>query len=691
MSDPKHWHREIDEQGLLWLSLDRQEQKTNALSREVLQELDTELEAIQNEPPRAVVIRSAKEGGFIAGADIEQFTQLHNEEEAFELIRQGQKVFDKLQQLPCPSLALIHGYCLGGGLELALACTYRIAEDAANTKLGLPEVMLGIHPGFGGSVRLPGLIGDAAALDMMLSGRSVDARKARRLGLVDLAVPRRQLHNSVRGLLRDRPKPHRPTLLQRLPGWPGLRGLVYKMTLKKLRARANPKHYPAPFAQLELWRNYTGNRRMNLLEEARSVARLIMGPTAQNLVRVFFLQEKLKGLGKSKGKDQKFKATHVHVVGGGVMGGDIASWCALQGLTVTLQDRQSETLGRAMARAHKLFKRKLKRPRPIQDAMDRLIPDIEGHGIARADVVVEAIFEDLEVKQNLFRELEGKVKPEAILATNTSSIPLEEIASVLQEPARLIGLHFFNPVAKMQLVEVVHGENSSSQSVQQACAFARQISRLPLPVKSSPGFLVNRILMPYLLEAVILESEGVPITAIDQAALDFGMPMGPIRLADTVGLDICLSVARILGEHLGLEVPERLSELVDQDRLGAKSGQGFYRYEKGNPLPHETQSSASIPTDLTDRLMMRLINEAMACLREGVVDNSDLLDAGVIFGTGFAPFRGGPLHYIEENDIQQQRIHMLSLQEQHGPRFTLDAGWEQSVSQSHPTAGAHHA
>jgi 3-hydroxyacyl-CoA dehydrogenase/enoyl-CoA hydratase/3-hydroxybutyryl-CoA epimerase len=593
----RNWRYRQDSDDITWLEFDAHGSSTNVLNSEVFGELERILDQLEQEPPAGLVIRSAKAGGFIAGADVNAFIGLNQRSVAMKLIRRGQKVMDRIEALSCPTLALIHGYCLGGGLELALACRYRIADDGPSTRLALPEVRLGIHPGFGGTVRLPRLVGHLPALQLMLSGRSLDARKARHLGLIDQSVPTRHLENAARIMLHRQPARHRASWWQRLPASPLWRPLVAMALRHQLRKRVRQEHYPAPFVLLQLWRRFGGDPHRLEFEEAHSVAELITGETAQNLVRTFMLQERLKG----EGDKDYFTPMHLHVVGGGVMGGDIAAWAALQGMRVTLQDRKAETLARAVARAHKLFKRRLKQSRRIQAALDRLIPDLKGAGISRADVIIEAIFENVEAKKQLFREIEPKMKPGAILASNTSRIPLETLEEVLDDPARLVGIHFFNPVAKMQLVEIVRGAQSSEQSVRKAAAFTRHIERLPLPVKSSPGFLINRILMPYLLEAVILESEGVPATAIDEAALSFGMPMGPIHLADTVGLDICLSVAHILGKAFDMEVPQRLRDKVAAGELGVKSGHGFYHYHEGKPQRPEVLLNDHVPGDLFDR------------------------------------------------------------------------------------------
>ena len=551
--------------------------------------------------------------------------------------------------------------------------------------MGLPEVRLGIHPGFAGTVRLPPLVGDLAALDMMLTGRMVSARAARRLGLVDEIVPERHLlHAAEVFLKRGAPRRQAPWY-RRVPAWKPLRTLVVRWFTPRVRRKAHPDHYPAPWRILELWRD-----RATEDQEAQSLGELLVSRSSRNLVHVFLLGEELKRRGKaqvhgdvpgrtSAAGDMTSGAAieHVHVIGAGIMGADIAIWAVHKGFRVSLQDQRPEILARAMKKAHGFFKSKLKEPRAVQEAMDRFMPDLEGHGLKRADLVIEAIVEKVEPKRELFRMVEQKVRPQTLLATNTSSIPLEEIGAVLKDPSRLVGLHFFNPVAQMQLVEIVRGAQSSEESLARARAFTGAIERLPLDVKSSPGFPVNRILMPYLIEAVKLVEEGVSVVTIDQAATEFGMPMGPIELADSVGLDICLSVAEELSEPLHMEVPDKLRELVRQGQLGRKSGQGFYRYNargrRESPPPDKT--AADIP--ITERLILRLLNEAMACLREGVVGDADAVDAGMVYGTGFAPFLGGPMSYIDSLGVTGISHSLHRLSQEYGPRFKPDAGWSQ--------------
>jgi 3-hydroxyacyl-CoA dehydrogenase/enoyl-CoA hydratase/3-hydroxybutyryl-CoA epimerase len=662
----RHWRRDQDADGVLWLTLDRAGCAVNALSGDVLEELERLLPVLARSGARALVVRSGKAGGFIAGADIGEFGALAGAGQAQALVRRGQEVFRRLELLPMPTVAMIHGHCLGGGLELALACRRRVASDAPETRLGLPEVQLGIHPGFGGTVRLTALLGPLAALDLMLTGRTLSAGAARRLGLVDAVVPERHLARAAVAAALDRRPARRASPVRALPGFWPLRPVLAALLRRRARRRVRPEHYPAPFALIDLWARFGGDPEAMLQAEARSVADLVTGDTARNLVRVFQLQERLKGLARTGLP----APACVHVVGGGAMGGDIAAWCALRGLLVTVQDLDLRRLADGVARAAELFRRRLKDPRRVQAALDRLVPDPAGAGVGRADLVLEAIFEDVEAKRALYRALEPRMRPDALLASNTSSIPLERLADVLERPGRFLGLHFFNPVAKMRLVEVVAAAGTEPGAVARALAFVGAVGRLPLPVRSGPGFLVNRVLVPYLMEALALVEEGLDPAAVDRAAVAFGMPMGPVLLADTVGLDICLAVARVLGGA----VPARLEAMVAAGRLGRKTGQGFYRYRAGRPvLSRGPEPPPEGPVE--QRLVLRLLNEAVACLREQVVADEDLLDAGILFGTGFAPFRGGPLRHNRQAGITEQERRLRALELRLGARFAPDPGW----------------
>jgi 3-hydroxyacyl-CoA dehydrogenase/enoyl-CoA hydratase/3-hydroxybutyryl-CoA epimerase len=401
---------------------------------------------------------------------------------------------------------------------------------------------------------------------------------------------------------------------------------------KQVAKKARPEHYPAPYAIIDIWAKHNGNA----LRAPALIDGIINSSTARNLVRVFFLQERLKAFGK----ESSFKAERVHIIGAGVMGGDIAAWCALRGMTVTLQDQSLERMSPALQRANKLFTRRLRDPLLARAAFDRLIPDVNGDGVAHADVVIEAIFEDVAAKHALFKALEPRMKPGAILATNTSSLKLEDLRTALARPERLVGIHFFNPVAMMPLVEVVEAQGADPAVVQAACAFVRQIDKLPLPVKSEPGFLVNAVLAPYMLAAMRAVDEGVSPEIVDETMLAFGMPMGPIELIDTVGLDIAMAAGKQLAG--GAEPPRCLLARVDQGQLGKKSGQGFYAWADGKPTK---AVAASVPAGLAERLAKPLIDRVEQLVADGVVADADLADGGVIFGTGFAPFTGGPLNF----------------------------------------------
>ena len=676
-NDYRHWRVETDDDNIAWLWFDKADAGTNVLSSDAMQELYEMLEEIRQSAPRALVVGSAKRSGFIAGADIKEFVGLENPDQAYELIRNGQRVFDRLAELPFPTIAMINGFALGGGLELALACDYRIVVDDTRTRLGLPEVKLGIHPGFGGTVRSVQLVGPVAAMDMMLTGKGLRPKKARKIGLVDQVVPERHLRRAARMLALDPPAKRKLDLKTRLMNKAPARALLASQMEKKVAEKARRDHYPAPYAIIDLWKTHIDNPERMYDAEARSIAELMCTETSRNLVRVFLLQDKLKGLaGKTS-----FKAQHVHVVGAGVMGGDIAAWCAMRGLNVTLQDREPKYIAPAIGRARKLYEKRLRDPVAVQAALDRLMPDPDGHGVPGADVVIEAIFENLEAKQDLYRNLEPRMKPGSVLATNTSSIRLELLGEALGDPDRLIGLHFFNPVAMMPLIEVIRTDTTHEQELVKGMAFARQIDRLPLPCRSAPGFVVNRVLMPYMMEAVRIAEQGVALPLIDKAAVDFGMPMGPVELADTVGLDVAASVAKVFEQELGKPLPGELTRRVDAGELGRKSGQGFYTWSKGKAVKQKADPD-DMPDDITDRLMLPLINEAVACLREGVVEGPDLLDAGVIFGTGFAPFRGGPIHYAKNRGPDDIQAALRELAAKYGERFEPDAGWAEIGAES---------
>jgi 3-hydroxyacyl-CoA dehydrogenase/enoyl-CoA hydratase/3-hydroxybutyryl-CoA epimerase len=644
----KHWKLSTDIDNVLWLSIDREGESANSLSMEVLSELGTIVDGLETDAPAGLVLLSGKTGSFIVGADVREFDGYDDAEMASDGIDQVHRLFNRIEALPFTTVAAIDGICLGGGLELALAFDYRIATNVEHTRLGFPEIKLGIYPGFGGSARSVQQAGASNAMQLMLSTRNLRPGAARAMGLVDELVGR---HGSLRWAARRAIKQGRkskpPGQLKRLQNIAPARPLLAKMMRKQVAARANPEHYPAPFELIDAWEKYGDDPQRMMAEESERVGKLITGDTSKNLRRVFFLMERLKGIGKQTDT----KVRRVHVIGAGVMGGDIAAWCVLQGMDVTLQDRELKYIEPALKRAKSLFAKKLRDRSKVAGAVSRLVPDVDGKGVAKADVIIEAIFEDVDAKRDLFADIEPRMKAGAVLATNTSAIPLADIASVLKKPEQLIGIHFFNPVAKMPLVEVVYDKKSDAEQVARGAAFCSAINRFPLPVKSSPGFLVNRVLAGYMAKAMSMHLErNIPIEVLDKAATSFGMPMGPVELADTVGLDVCMKVVEMLGGESTQREAALLQEKVDAGELGKKSGKGFYTWEKGKPKRADADSGSYALEEITESLMQPYFDACESALADGIVEDADVLDAGMIFGTGFAPFRGGPLHYLSQKE-----------------------------------------
>ncbi|MBP3985675.1 enoyl-CoA hydratase/isomerase family protein [Pseudoxanthomonas helianthi] len=679
-----HWQTEVRGDGIVVLSFGRHGASVNAISQDVLIELGEIIERLAIDPPKGLVLRSAKASGFIAGADLKEFQEFDRKGTVEDAIRRGQNVFQKLAELPCPTVAAIHGFCMGGGTEISLACRYRVASTDPSTRIGLPEVKLGIFPGWGGSSRLPWLVGAPAAMDVMLSGRTLSAGAAKAMGLVDKLAEPALLVDVAIGLIASRPQ---RSFKQRFTAWATNCWLARKILapqMAKQVARKAPKaHYPAPYALIANWQRAGGKGIQGRLDaERRAVVKLAGTPTARNLIRIFFLTERLKGLG---GKSHDIK--HVHVVGAGVMGGDIAAWAAYKGFEVTLQDREQRFIDPALTRARGLFEKRVKDEAKRIDVAARLKGDLNGDGVPDADLVIEAIIENPEAKRELYQALEPRMKPDALLTTNTSSIPLTELREHIARPAQFAGLHYFNPVALMPLVEIIHHDAMAETTGQRLAAFCKAIDKLPVPVAGTPGFLVNRVLFPYMLEAGTAYAEGIPGPVIDKAAVKFGMPMGPIELLDTVGLDVAAGVGRELAPFLGLAVPAALSN-VEPGKRGKKDGQGLYKWvenERGSkPVKPEVAKDYAAPSDLEDRLILPLLNEAVACLHDGVVADADLLDAGVIFGTGFAPFRGGPIQYIRSAGADALVEKLKVLQARYGDRFAPRPGWDSPLLRQPP-------
>ncbi|MBQ0832810.1 3-hydroxyacyl-CoA dehydrogenase NAD-binding domain-containing protein [Marinobacter sp.] len=666
----KHWRLGRDNNDVAWLLFDKHGASANVLSAEVLEELDSIVGDLENNPPKALALRSIKSSGFCMGADISEFKELQSEEEAVKKLSRAHEVVDRFEALPFTKIAVIHGACLGGGLELALCCDHRLA--IAGAKLGFPEVQLGLHPGLGGTDRLTHLIDPIEAMTMMLTGKNTHDSKAKKLGLVDDVIQERHVEAAIRAAAQGDLKHNGNGLRERLLSTRPARQIQARQMRAKTFSKAPPEHYPAPKALIDLWETHGGHGKAMRKAELKSFAQLLNTDASRNLVRVFFLREKMKGITRADVEPIR----HVHVIGAGEMGGDIAGWCAFQGLKVTLFDMEPKKIAQAVAKLSKLCEKKHRSRSETRDILDNMIPDFQNHGVSQADLVIEAVPEKKDIKHKVYSEAEPKLKENAILATNTSSIPLESLQEGLQNPERLVGLHFFNPVASMPLVEVVTHDAISETTYNRARAFVGQINRLPAPVATAPGFLVNRALTPYLVEAITMLDEGIQAETIDKLAEDFGMPMGPIELADQVGLDICISVSDMLRERLDTNMPDSpkwLTDLVEEGKLGKKSGEGLYQWKDGKAVKKDETTSA--PDDALDRLLLPMLNACMACIREKVVADEDMADGAMVFGTGFAPFRGGPMKYAHDRGFDNIRQQLASLADRYGQRFQPDAGW----------------
>lgn len=646
----RHWQLEHDIDNVAWLGIDRAGASTNVLSNEVLNELQDVILHLEQHRPAGLVLMSGKPGQFIAGADVNEFDEVTDLETGRKQLNRVHDLFTRIENLNFPTAVAFEGFCLGGGLELSLCFDWIIARNDEHTRIGFPEVNLGIYPGFGGSARTPQRIGGQNAMQIMLTGQMLRPGAARGMGLVDQLVGEHEtLRWAARRAVLAGKKHRQPGLLARATNLGPARKLLAGIMRKKTAAKAPQQHYPAPYKLIDAWEACGNDQDHMLRAEVRNVPELLVGDTSRNLRRVFKLMEVLK----AQGKKSDFKAHRVHVIGAGVMGGDIAAWCVLKGLEVTLQDREMKYIEPAIKRAKQLFRKKLRTDAKVMAAMSRLRADVDGDGVARADVVIEAIFENLEAKQALYKNIEPQMQPHALLATNTSALPLADLAKVLSQPKRLIGLHYFNPVAKMPLVEIVYDEQLTKEDlVADGASFVRQIGKYPLPVKSTPGFLVNRVLAPYMANAIELYRNGIPKEAIDKAAVRFGMPMGPVELADTVGLDVGMSVIKTVGIDSDGSKAKYMKNFVDAGKLGKKSGEGFYTWEKGKPKRDKGAAEGHDLHALGLQLVQPYLDECAACAKDGIVASDDLIDAGMIFGTGFAPFRGGPLHYLRSRPAE---------------------------------------
>ena len=679
--------------GVAWLVFDDPDRKVNVLSTPVMERLDTLLDEVQESAGsavRALVIRSGKDGSFIAGANVDEIAGITDPAEGREKAARGQAVFQKVHDLDIPTIAAIDGVCLGGGLELALACDVRLASDRSETKLGLPETRLGILPGFGGTTRLPRLIGLIAASDIILAGRAVDARKAQKIGLIHERMHPNVLYDRASQIALEMadggsaPSRARPGLMQRAAeAMPLGRRVILKQARKQVMKQTKGQ-YPAPLRALDVMRRSAGKPLDRALEmEAEALGDLVATEVSKNLIHVFHLME---GAKKARPEAEPREVQQVAVLGAGVMGGGIAQLLAYQDVQVRLKDISQEALSTGLRHAREMFdklvRRRKLREREAQDRMNAISPTLEYTGFATTDLVIEAVVERMDVKTAVLKEVE-EAAPDAILTSNTSSLSITEMASALERPENMAGMHFFNPVHKMPLVEVIRGETTSDEAAATVFDLVLKLGKTPVVVRDGPGFLVNRVLTPYLNEAGYLLQEGASIAEVDEALLRFGMPMGPFRLLDEVGLDIARHAGETMHEAFGerLAPSPALRALEDTDRLGRKNGKGFYTYEDGREQ-HPDQSiydelaevigadRESVPAaDVRDRVLLPMINEAARILDEGIASSPGDVDLAMITGTGFPPFRGGLLRYADELGLKVVVARLEKLQNEHGERF----------------------
>ncbi len=691
-----YWNLETDRRGIAWLTIDVPGSKVNTLGSAVLSSLGEIIDDIDlDDRIRALVIISGKPDGFIAGADLDELESIDEPDRARELAEFGQSIFNKIANLKTLTIAAIHGACMGGGAELALACDCRVATDDPKTKIGLPEVNLGLIPGWGGTTRLPRLIGLAPAMDMILAGRQVSTRKARRIGLIDGTVAKAFMRDNVTAFVESiltaegrenvaqKRRRAQSKALRLMASNPATRAIMFRKAEKTVLKKTHG-HYPAPLKAIDIMRRtYGRSLEAGLRAEADAIAQLGTSETCRNLVRLFKITQRLKrspDTGKRLGK-----VTHAAVLGAGPMGGGIAWALADAGINVRLKDINWDALQAGMAAAAEMFRAKVKRRRMTAGAMNvamhRISCTTDNTGLARVDAVIEAVVENLEIKQKVLADLEQHVPRHALICTNTSSLRLDDLSKALTHQDRFVGLHFFNPVNRMQLVEVIAGPKTSADALARAVNLVLQMGKTPVVAGACAGFLVNRILVPYLTESARMFEEGVDADRIDHALLDFGMPMGPMKLADEVGLDVGAKVAGVLADAYGqrMDVPAILSELAkDPEALGKKTGRGIYIHNNGNTRPnpavteHELRTARHLNTpdsEIVDRAVLIMVNEAARCIEEGVVCDPEALDAAMVLGTGFAPFRGGVVRYAETRGIKQIVERLEELAEKHGPRF----------------------
>ncbi|MGB1105599.1 MAG: 3-hydroxyacyl-CoA dehydrogenase NAD-binding domain-containing protein [Candidatus Puniceispirillaceae bacterium] len=632
MTSYENFELTIDAAGIAWLTIDVKGRSANVLSHAVMDELFAIVDGLAAAPPEGIVFQSGKPRGFIFGADINEFASLETRAAVETHIAGVLERFRKIEELPCPTVILIDGICVGGGLELALAFDRIIAVDDSDCQVGFPEINLGLLPGYGGSARACERMGPEAALQLVLHGRPLKARAALAAGAIDhLVADRAELPVAAREAVAGRIARATPAPTDDLAA-------MIETEWAKLTARTSPRNMPAPFAILDHFSVSDLSKNNLLKNETKLFSKLMMTPASAGLRRTFQLNDAVK-----KGARGESGITRIHVIGAGTMGGDIAAVAAMSGFEVTLQDLDSAAIDGAVARARTLYERRLKDPQRVEDTLARLVADADGTGLPDADLVIEAVAERLEVKQAVFAAAEAVMKPDAIMATNTSAIPLQEIGSALADPGRLIGMHFFNPVPVLPLVEIVYTDASNQDFVTRAMYVCGAMKKQPIRCKSAPGFLVNRALLPYMFRAIEAMLDGADPDKLDQALVAFGMPMGPIELCDQVGLDVCLDAGRVIG--ISDKAAAALSDLIEAGKLGRKTGSGFYAWDDKRAVRPRGEFAADELDNIAADLLAPLVAECRAAVAEGVVDSGDMADAACIFGIGFPAFRGGPLFW----------------------------------------------
>lgn len=685
-------------EGVARLRFDLPGEKVNVLGTAVMAELDGLLTAIAGRKDiRCLLLESGKPGVFIAGADLRELEAIADARSAEEKAAQGQEIFNRLDELPFPSVAVLNGAAAGGGLELALACDFRLATDNPRTQLSFPETTLGLLPGWGGTYRLPRLVGLVQALQMILTGKATDGVQAARIRLVDACYPEAFLEDRTAEFLRliltpdGRKAVERRRRSKRL--WrrlaegtvPG-RALVFRGARKDIEARLGG-HYPGPPAALEvLRRTWRAPRARALLIEREALGRLVPGPVCKNLVRLFFAREAVKKTPALQGQSAPRPVSRAAVLGAGTMGGRIAWLFTRRDIPVVMKDIAWEAVGRGYAAAFGVYRELARRRRfdgrQINLKMHRLSGAVDYAALGRPDFVVEAVVEKLEVKKKVLAEVESLLSAEAVIASNTSSLSITDLSGALRQPERFLGMHFFNPPNLMPLVEIVPGERTSPQTVRAAGLLALALDKTPIIVRDRPGFLVNRLLLPYLNESVRLLEEGREFPAVDRRLRGFGLPMGPFRLLDEIGIDVAIEVARVLMAAYGgrMEAAPFFGALEGRaDLLGKKSGRGFYLHSGEKYLPNPELLRLSSPRkkswgeaddfDVVHRPILSMVNEAARALEEGVVSSARELDLALVLGIGFPPFRGGLLRYADELGVRRVRDTLARYAQRFGERF----------------------